>query len=447
MSVPRFMVTEERVEEANSEDEKLTDTKHRNETASPPTHPMSPLTTVIPDTDSETDLGLPYVCQYPPPPHSGGIRITIADYQTLNTATFLNDVIVDFYLDYLVREKMSAQLEGKVFIFSSYFFKRLTADPAEGSTMAIVERDSKLSLAQKRHRRVLNWTKSIKLSQQNLVIFPICKDSHWFLVIAVMTRDRSSLVVMDSLGGENREVVDLIKEYLVIELNMEEGNTNLEEMKQIEVVRSCLPQQDNYTDCGIYLLHYVEKMLERPQDILCPEEDLTTWFPKSEVAGKRSSLALLIKQIAEDQAVSDQILTFPDLLREDEEDKQSNEYLMFGAADNNEDADDIFNIIKAELSKLSPPTNRRSIVNVQETRVQQRTSSPSSDSSGGVVPCPPCGRGRKRFRMGDQPVLSIFSKAEYYRGMQNSEIKFDQFLEMERVNGDRVDVFSQEEEE
>merc|ERR1719318_2160092 len=213
MIVPRFMVTEERVEETSSEDEKLTDTKQvMNETAetaktaSPPTHPMSPLTTVIPDTDSETDLGLPFVCQYPPPPHSGGVRITIADYQTLNTATFLNDVIIDFYLDYLVREKMSVQLEGKVFIFSSYFFKRLTADPAEGSTMAIVERDSKLSLVQKRHRRVLNWTKSIKLSEQNLVIFPICKDSHWFLVTAVMTTDRSFLVVMDSLGGENREV-------------------------------------------------------------------------------------------------------------------------------------------------------------------------------------------------------------------------------------------------
>merc|ERR1719318_1914137 len=445
MIVPRFMVTEEIVEETGSEDEKVPDTKHgRNETASPPTHPMSPLTTVIPDTDSETDPGLPFVCQYPPPPHSGGVRITIPDYQTLNTATFLNDVIVDFYLDYLVREKMSAQLEGKVFIFSSYFFKRLTADPAEGSTMAIVERDSKLSLAQKRHRRVLNWTKSIKLSQQNLVIFPICKDSHWFLVTAVMTRDRSFLVVMDSLGGENREVVDLIKEYLVIELNMEEGNTNVEEMKQMEVVRSCLPQQDNYTDCGLYLLHYVEKMLERPQDILCLDEDLSTWFPKSEVAGKRSSLALLIKQIAEDQAVSDQILTFPDLLRENEEDEQSNEDLMISAADNDEDADDIFNIIKAELSKLSPPSNRRSIVNVKETRVQLRTASPSSDSSGGVVPC---GRGRKRFRMGDQPVLSIFSEAEYYRGMESSEIKFDQFLEMERVKRDRVDVFSQEEEE
>ena len=275
MLVPREMVTEERLGETSPEDEKIlcspekhTDTKQviddNNKIASPPlTHPMSPLITVIPDTDSETDPELPFVCQYPPPPHTGGVRITIPDYQTLNKGIYLNDNIIDFYLNYLFREKLSAQLEGKVFIFSSYFYKRLTADPVEGSMMAIMERDLKLPLAQKRHRRVLNWTKAIKLSQHELVIFPICKNSHWFLVTAVMTRDRSFLVVMDSLGGDNREVVALIKEYLIIELNMEEGNTNLEEVKKIEVVQSCLPQQDNFTDCGLYLLHYVEKMLER----------------------------------------------------------------------------------------------------------------------------------------------------------------------------------------
>ena len=68
---------------------------------------------------------------------------------------------------------------------------------------------------------------------------------------------------MDSLGGDNKEVVDMIKEYLVIELMNQMGDKNLQEVKEMRVVWPCLPQQDNYTDCGVFLLHYVEKMLKR----------------------------------------------------------------------------------------------------------------------------------------------------------------------------------------
>ena len=93
-----------------------------------------------------------------------------------------------------------------------------------------------------------------------MVIFPICKSSHWFLVTAVITREKIFLVVMDSLGGDNMEAVNMIKEYLIIELSKDVG---VGAVKKVEVVHPCLPQQDNYTDCGLYLLHYVEKIMER----------------------------------------------------------------------------------------------------------------------------------------------------------------------------------------
>ena len=48
-----------------------------------------------------------------------------------------------------------------------------------------------------------------------MVIFPICKSSHWFLVTAVIGKDKIFLVVMDSLGGYNMEAVNIVKEYLI----------------------------------------------------------------------------------------------------------------------------------------------------------------------------------------------------------------------------------------
>ena len=278
--VDREMITEVRVEETESEDEtwyfdstdKDPEKKgHTLKIAIPSLiHTQSPHTIMIPESDSEAvpdpdhpDTS-PLLCQYPPPPHTGGgvVCLTITDYQTLNKGTFLNDTIIDFYLLYLFREKLTAQMKENIFFFSSYFFKRLSTEPVVGSMMAIMERESKLSLAQKRHRRVHTWTKTTKLAQQQMVIFPICKSSHWFLVTAVITSDKIFLVVMDSLGGHNMEAVNLIKEYLFIELSKDV--ISLEAVnKMVKVVHPSLPQQDNHTDCGVFLLHYVEKMLER----------------------------------------------------------------------------------------------------------------------------------------------------------------------------------------
>merc|ERR1719318_1751965 len=302
--------------------------------------------------------------------------------------------------------------------------------------------------AQRRHHRVHTWTKTAKLAQQEMVIFPICKKSHWFLVTAVMNRDKIILVVMDSLGGDNMEAVNMIKEYLVIELSKEVGVHSIEAVQRMEVVHPCLPQQENYTDCGVYLLHYVEKMLESPHKFFCLENlEMSSWFPKSEINFKRSNVAKLIRKMAEDQADPEQPLVFPDLAAY--EDKVLEELESF---DKNELPDDLSLTIQAELSHLSPPSHRTS-----------RSRLSSSDTSGEifsavvrrtqvtmVVPCPPLsrdrvdmmGRARKRFRLTTRqtdPSMTIFSQAEYYRGKQSSERKFDELVQGE----ERGEVFSQ----
>ena len=78
-----------------------------------------------------------------------------------------------------------------------------------------------------------------------------------------MTSNKSFLVVMDSLEGDRKEEVDMVNEYLVMQLDKEQGDNSYEEVRKMEVVQPCLPQQDNCSDCGLYLLHYVEKMFER----------------------------------------------------------------------------------------------------------------------------------------------------------------------------------------
>ncbi|NXP49176.1 SENP7 protease, partial [Heliornis fulica] len=63
---------------------------------------------------------------YPPPPAKGGLGVTSEDLECLEYGEFLNDVIIDFYLKYLLLEKVPKHLADRTHIFSSFFYKCLT---------------------------------------------------------------------------------------------------------------------------------------------------------------------------------------------------------------------------------------------------------------------------------------------------------------------------------
>ncbi|KAH3889282.1 uncharacterized protein LOC127849189 [Dreissena polymorpha] len=116
---------------------------------------------------------------YPPPPEKGGITITNEDLYCLHEGEFLNDVIVDFYLKYLLLEKLSPADKARTHIFSSFFYKRLT-QRIRGTA---IDDDPNLSLPVKRHARVKTWTRHVDLFKKDFIVIPINEHAHWFLAI------------------------------------------------------------------------------------------------------------------------------------------------------------------------------------------------------------------------------------------------------------------------
>ena len=176
---------------------------------------------------------------------------------------------------------------------------------------------------------------------------------------------------------------------------------------------------------------------------------------------KRSSLAKLIRSIAEDQASPDQVPVFPELDAEEEakDGEVCNE--EFDSAENDELAESLSLTIQAELSKLSPPHNRsRSRLSSTDTSGEIFSSVVHKTQVTMVVPFSPVsrdrvgivgmdrdmvglGRARKRFRLATrqtEPAMTIFSPSEYYRGKQRSERKFDELVQRE---SEEEGVFSQ----
>ena len=75
-----------------------------------------------------------------------------------------------------------------------------------------------------------------------------------------------------------------------------------------------IPQQPNFTDCGIYLLQYVEAFFKSPiMDFTLPITSLSDWFPTASVENKRDAIGEIIKKLAK-QENPQKVFIFPDIL-------------------------------------------------------------------------------------------------------------------------------------
>jgi hypothetical protein len=237
-------------------------------------------------------------------------------------------------LTYLFHKFLNKEDRPTVHIFSTMFYKRLNSTPKKASTVASYEKDTSLKPAQKRHLRVKGWTKNVNLFEKNMVIIPICEHSHWYLVIAIrpglitipvgseerVRKGEPFIIVLDSMGGNKTAAVSNIRHYLAAEWKAkmcgEEGDEEEFEFssKEMKTVRPVKPEQENYSDCGIYLLHYIEHMFRSVAQYYWPGsiQNLSAWFTTEEISTKRDEIATLIRCLTEEQN-PEQDMKFPSI--------------------------------------------------------------------------------------------------------------------------------------
>ncbi|NXJ15575.1 SENP6 protease, partial [Odontophorus gujanensis] len=148
---------------------------------------VQPRNKQLPYFDDEEEIGEPHtvfigpiekLIVYPPPPAKGGISVTNEDLHCLNEGEFLNDVIIDFYLKYLVLEKLKKEDADRIHVFSSFFYKRLNQRERRN-----IHETSNLSIQQKRHGRVKTWTRHVDIFEKDFIFVPLNEAAHWFLAV------------------------------------------------------------------------------------------------------------------------------------------------------------------------------------------------------------------------------------------------------------------------
>ncbi|KAF6385474.1 SUMO specific peptidase 7 [Rhinolophus ferrumequinum] len=290
---------------------------------------------------------------YPPPPTKGGLGVTNEDLECLEEGEFLNDVIIDFYLKYLILEKASDELVERSHIFSSFFYKCLTRKENN-----LTEDNPNLSMAQRRHKRVRTWTRHINIFNKDYIFVPVNESSHWYLavicfpwleeavyedfpqtisqqsqaqqsqqdnktidndlhttsVLSLGTVDsqntetnmsipkkmckRPCILILDSLKAASiQNTVQNLREYLEIEWEVKRKTHR--EFNKINMVDLCpkVPKQDNSSDCGVYLLQYVESFFKDPIVNFELPIHLEKWFPRHVIKTKREDIRELILKL------------------------------------------------------------------------------------------------------------------------------------------------------
>uniref|UniRef100_A0A673X985 Ubiquitin-like protease family profile domain-containing protein n=1 Tax=Salmo trutta TaxID=8032 RepID=A0A673X985_SALTR len=303
-----------------------------------------------------------------------GITVTTEDLDCLDSGQFLNDVIIDFYLKYLLLERAPGPLAERCHVFSSFFYKQLTRRDTVSPLQPLRARD-------RRHQRVRTWTRHVDIFNKDYLFVPVNHKAHWYLVVicfpgleqaqheewsgpagveanggkrkcqpqastgpspeasnpklqngagafgqrrcivsecinceltgctssiynsvcnvtGLSSLCRPCILIMDSLKISYHEsIYKLLRDYLHVEWEVRRGTRRDFTVDSMKASHCTVPLQDNSSDCGLYLLQYVESFLQNPVVHFDLPLRLERWFPRQQVWRKREEIRSLVMEL------------------------------------------------------------------------------------------------------------------------------------------------------
>ncbi|KAK9819106.1 hypothetical protein WJX74_001856 [Apatococcus lobatus] len=215
-----------------------------------------------------------------PPDGKNAVELTPSDLERLDPDEFLNDTIIDFYMKY-IQTQWPEDVQKRIYIFNSFFLKKLTENTANSKAPGVC--------AKANHERVKKWTKGVDIFAKDFLIVPIHDSLHWSLLIVChpgmdeeQTGRKPCMLHLDSLlnsgGHASGPSATAVRSYLQEEWKKKvaEGGSTVpaqwaashggaervfvsigKKVVMPALKLKALPKQDNYTDCGLFLLAYL----------------------------------------------------------------------------------------------------------------------------------------------------------------------------------------------
>ncbi|XP_023789215.1 sentrin-specific protease 2 isoform X2 [Cyanistes caeruleus] len=176
------------------------------------------------------------------------LTVTREDICTLQPLGWLNDRIMNFYMSLLV-ERSKKEGYPAVYAFNTFFY-------------------SKLSSAS--HKGVKKWTKGVDIFEHDVILVPVHLRTHWTLLV-VDLREKT-IKYFDSLGQKGDHICKTVLKYLEEE-SREKRNIELtaSEWTLHSMGTEEIPQQNNGSDCGVFVCKFADFISRDKPIIFTPE--------------------------------------------------------------------------------------------------------------------------------------------------------------------------------
>ncbi|XP_056354492.1 sentrin-specific protease 2 isoform X2 [Oenanthe melanoleuca] len=176
------------------------------------------------------------------------LSVTREDICTLQPQGWLNDKIMNFYMSLLV-ERSKKEGYPAVYAFNTFFYSKLSSTS---------------------HKGVKKWTKGVDIFEHDVILVPIHLRIHWTLLV-VDLREKA-IKYFDSLGQRGDHICKTVLKYLEEESR---EKRNIELTTSEWTLRSMgteeIPQQDNGSDCGVFVCKFADFISRDKPIIFNPE--------------------------------------------------------------------------------------------------------------------------------------------------------------------------------
>ncbi|XP_050889312.1 ubiquitin-like-specific protease 1D [Lathyrus oleraceus] len=228
--------------------------------------------------------------------HSNPLSFTFSH----STIVFFTNSITISYAH--VRNHQVSPTISDYHFFNTYFYKKLKE--------VVSCNDSNRNTLFEKFRR---WWKSVNIFQKAYVVIPIHQDLYWSLSIICFPNkeDESGPIILhlDSLGlHSSRSFFENIKIYLIEERNYLSKECMSSDVpianriwkslsSTIETIIMKVPQQKNEYDCGLFVLYFIRRFMEKAPDRL-KKKNLAMfskkWLKPEEASSLRAKIHKLL---------------------------------------------------------------------------------------------------------------------------------------------------------
>ena len=170
------------------------------------------------------------------------------DMSTLRPLAWLNDEVINFYMNLLI-ERGKSDNYPSVYAFNTFFYPKLD---------------------QNGYDSLKRWTRKVDVFAHDFLLVPVHRGMHWCM--AIIDMKEKVVRYYDSMNGRYQRCLDLLLTYLQkesLDKKKQAFDTSGWEKEHAEDI----PQQNNGSDCGMFACMYAE-YISRGAPITFTQDDM-----------------------------------------------------------------------------------------------------------------------------------------------------------------------------